>query len=196
MKKKRLLIGITIVCALLLVAVAVVGLGIKMVQDYHDENTFADLSIVTTKQGCYLDADIYTKDSELFNYPVNSDTIKESFIKGDTFTVDKYEFLVQDVEFEYAEIKIVSGSFFDGNKMLKEGDIITFLIDEKMNVTHRVKEISDKGFITKGDANNTEDAVIVTEKEYVGKVILSISMIGYIFLFIQFVHRIQNFFSA
>lgn len=125
MKKKRLLIGITIACALLLVAVAVVGVGIKMVQDYHDENTFADLSIVTTKQGCYLDADIYTKDSELFNYPVNSDTIKESFIKGDTFTVDKYEFLVQDVEFEYAEIKIVSGSFFDGNKMLKEGDIIT-----------------------------------------------------------------------
>ena len=92
MKKKRLLIGITIACALLLVAVAVVGVGIKMVQDYHDENTFADLSIVTTKQGCYLDADIYTKDSELFNYPVNSDTIKESFIKGDTFTVDKYEF--------------------------------------------------------------------------------------------------------
>lgn len=68
---------------------------------------------------------------------------------------------------------------------IKEGDIITFLIDEKMNVTHRVKEISDKGFITKGDANNTEDAVIVTEKEYVGKVILSISMIGYIFLFIH-----------
>lgn len=123
---KKIIIGIIIAVVVLLAGLAgFIALGVKMVNDYHDENTFADISVVTTKQGCYLDADINSKDSEYFDDPVSSDTIKGTFIKGDTFTVDKYEFLVQDVEFEYAEIKLVNGSFYDGSKMLNEGDIIT-----------------------------------------------------------------------
>ena len=124
--KKKIIIGIIIAVVVLLAGFAgFIALGVKMVYDYHDENTFADISVVTTKQGCLLDADVNAKDSDQFNNLIDSDSIKVSFIKGDTFTVDKYVFLVQDVEFEYAEIKLLNGSLYDGSKELKEGDIIT-----------------------------------------------------------------------
>lgn len=143
MKKKKLINGIIIVAVLLLLVFAVVALSVKKVQDYHDANTFADLSIVTTKQECYLDADTNAKDSECFSNPVSSDVIKETFIKGDTFTANQYEFLVQDVEFEYAEIKIVSGEFSDESKTLNEGDIITLHEGESVDL---VVPLSDDSF--------------------------------------------------
>lgn len=45
------------------------------------------------------------------------------------------------------------------NEDIKEGDIITYE-DGDMFVTHRVIEVNDTGYITKGDANQSEDQAI------------------------------------
>lgn len=54
MKKKSLITGIIIACVLLAAIL--------------HKNTSADLTIVTEKQGCYLDVD--TK-SDLYDYPIS-----------------------------------------------------------------------------------------------------------------------------
>ncbi len=71
-------------------------------------------------------------------------------------------------------------------KSLKRGDIITFYpsnnIFAKTTVTHRINEIitenGDIEFITKGDANETEDIAIVENSDILGKVILIIPKLG------------------
>lgn len=55
---------------------------------------------------------------------------------------------------------------------IKQGDIITFKRKENILVTHRVKEVyNDYGktfFITKGDANSTQDKNPVNKEQVVG----------------------------
>lgn len=55
-------------------------------------------------------------------------------------------------------------------------DIITYK-DGKSLVTHRIEEITEDGYITKGDANNTTDAIVSPDR-VVGKVIFVIPKIG------------------
>ena len=79
-------------------------------------------------------------------------------------------------------IKIGSVSFVNTRypyKKIQVGDVIAFKRDT-IFATHRVVEITDEGFITKGDANNIADGKIVSQNEYVGKNILSIQKLGYI----------------
>ena len=79
-------------------------------------------------------------------------------------------------------IKVGSVSFVNTRypyEKVQVGDIIAFK-REAIFATHRVVEITDEGFITKGDANNIADGKIVSQNEYVGKNILSIPKIGYI----------------
>lgn len=79
-------------------------------------------------------------------------------------------------------IKIGSVSFINTRypyEKIKVGDIIAFKRDS-IFATHRVVEITDEGFKTKGDANNTVDGKIVSQEEYVGKNIFSIPKIGYV----------------
>lgn len=56
---------------------------------------------------------------------------------------------------------------------LKSGDIISFYSEQSdikgMLVTHRISEVTDDGFITKGDANPVEDSVSVPAENVVGK---------------------------
>ena len=81
-----------------------------------------------------------------------------------------------------SNIKIGSISFINTRypfEKINVGDIIAFKRDT-IFATHRVVEITEEGFKTKGDANNVVDGKIVLEKEYVGKNILSIPKIGYI----------------
>ena len=139
--KKTLIIVISIIGAFLLGVLVIGVVGYIMVQEYHDENTFADLTISTTNQACCINADVSSKNSE-----DNDNPITETFIKGDTFTVDNYEFLIHDVEFEYSEIKIVSGSFSDGDNMLSEGDVITLREGESVELE---VPISDASYIIK-----------------------------------------------
>ena len=58
----------------------------------------------------------------------------------------------------------------------KVGDIITFK-DENMYTTHRLKLKDNNQYITKGDANNTEDNPI-SSSSIVGKVIFKITGLG------------------
>lgn len=85
--------------------------------------------------------------------------------------------------FGYTAFKVVTGSMYDAIdvgdivivKIKKEkdefnkNDIIVFK-EENSIITHRIVEIDGKNIITKGDANNTEDAPITREK-VLGKVI-------------------------
>ena len=67
---------------------------------------------------------------------------------------------------------------------IKEKDIIAFKV-EKVLVTHRVVAITEEGMVTKGDANEENDAVITTKENYVGKNIYSIPKVGYVVRAIQ-----------
>ncbi|MFA6423545.1 MAG: signal peptidase I [Patescibacteria group bacterium] len=66
------------------------------------------------------------------------------------------------------------------------GDIITYYDreDTKKTITHRIiQKTENKGItqiITKGDANNTADSIPVTPNLVVGKVVLTISFLGYL----------------
>ena len=57
------------------------------------------------------------------------------------------------------------------------GDVVVFQ-DGRSSVTHRIVSISEDEVVTRGDANNTEDAPIKRER-IKGKVALVIPLIGY-----------------
>ncbi len=68
---------------------------------------------------------------------------------------------------------------------LKIGDIICFTLTEPTSITHRIINITDQGFITKGDANEDPDQWIVKKENVIGKAILTIPFIGYIGYFVR-----------
>ncbi|MCR4430421.1 MAG: signal peptidase I [Tepidanaerobacteraceae bacterium] len=67
---------------------------------------------------------------------------------------------------------------------IKVGDVITFRVDDRTLVTHRVAEVIPQdgrmAFRTKGDANNTEDIDLVTQDRVVGSMAFKIPYAGYI----------------
>ena len=67
---------------------------------------------------------------------------------------------------------------------IAEGDIIAFKAGEMM-VTHRAVRIEREGIVTKGDANNIEDAGLVTEENFVGETIFHIPMVGYLMMWLK-----------
>ncbi|HAT74762.1 MAG TPA: signal peptidase I [Candidatus Moranbacteria bacterium] len=85
------------------------------------------------------------------------------------------------------EPKIHTGSVvaIKAEKEYKIGDVITFGENTKTKTptTHRIFEIKEtdgmKSYITKGDANNAPDQKPVSEKEILGKVLFSVSYVGY-----------------
>ena len=70
---------------------------------------------------------------------------------------------------------------------LKVGDIICFKLSESATttVTHRIINITDEGFITKGDANEDPDQWIVKKENVIGKAIFTIPYIGYLGYFVR-----------
>ena len=78
----------------------------------------------------------------------------------------------------YAMLEVVSGSMepnisigdmviIDTKvKDFKVKDIVTFKDVNNSYVTHRILEITDEGFLTKGDANNKDDGIIPTDKMF------------------------------
>jgi len=67
---------------------------------------------------------------------------------------------------------------------IKDGDIITFREGETF-VTHRVVEIINNSFRTKGDANEDPDAKIIRAEQVAGKVIFAIPFLGYLGYFVR-----------
>lgn len=75
---------------------------------------------------------------------------------------------------------------------LATGDVITYLIRDNTVVTHRIAGVvpdendpSILRFRTKGDANNTEDMMLVHENNIIGSPVFCIPYIGYVANFIQ-----------
>lgn len=69
-------------------------------------------------------------------------------------------------------------------KEIKEGDIITFHTG-KTFTTHRVIEIANGTFRTKGDANEDPDASAVRADSVTGKVIFAVPYLGYFGKFVR-----------
>lgn len=71
------------------------------------------------------------------------------------------------------------------------GDVIAFSSDEKTWVTHRVVKILKEGqFLTKGDANETEDFSPIEKEQYKGKTIGVIPYVGIVCLILNKKRRI------
>lgn len=74
---------------------------------------------------------------------------------------------------------------------LKIGDVVTFKVPEEqdMIVTHRIVRINNEAgqmsFITRGDANNSEDTSPRPAGNIIGQVVLGIPYLGYLAAFTQ-----------
>jgi signal peptidase len=60
------------------------------------------------------------------------------------------------------------------------GDIVSFHEPPRVLVTHRVVALRDGGFITRGDANKTDDPLVRQPADVVGTVDLSVPHLGYV----------------
>lgn len=67
----------------------------------------------------------------------------------------------------------------------EKGDVITVMIDNNPNntYTHRIVEEKEDSYVTKGDANSTNDADPAFKDSILGSVFIHIPLIGYIINF-------------
>lgn len=72
---------------------------------------------------------------------------------------------------------------------IREGDVITYQTNQGNFVTHRIVNIYKKNeglmFKTKGDANNVDDEILVSQNQLVGSMAFRIPYGGYIARFIR-----------
>ncbi len=66
----------------------------------------------------------------------------------------------------------------------RQGDVITYA-NQYSTVTHRIVQVTDGGYRTKGDANNTEDGETVLSEQVVGRVVLTVPKFGAVILFLK-----------
>lgn len=113
-----------------------------------------------------------------------------SKITGTEPSINGYKMYVVDSGSMTPTLKIGSLIFVKELKPLeiKIGDTITYRGADASVVTHRVTNIeSNNGlrFITKGDANETEDPMPVESNRLVGKVVFSIAYLGFTLEFLK-----------
>ncbi len=73
-------------------------------------------------------------------------------------------------------------------------DIITYKVENSYFITHRIVQITEEGYITKGDANNTEDETVVKQEQIQGKVIFHSKLLGRIYYYRYYLLAICIFF--
>lgn len=66
----------------------------------------------------------------------------------------------------------------------RKGDIITFQSGDSLT-THRIVEISNEGYVTQGDANNTADLEVVSINSVLGRVVWVIPYAGSVLAFLK-----------
>ena len=68
-----------------------------------------------------------------------------------------------------------------------EGEIVTFWEDNSRSktITHRIFQESHGSYLTKGDANDSPDSSLVSKDQIIGRVLLSIPLLGYFVNFTQ-----------
>lgn len=71
------------------------------------------------------------------------------------------------------------------NNMPDIGDIAVYQVSDSVRVTHRVIDVSENGYILKGDANNAPDFSPVPKNRIIGVYALHIPMLGYILSMFQ-----------
>lgn len=64
-------------------------------------------------------------------------------------------------------------------------DVIAFKSASNQLVTHRVIQITDEGFETKGDNNDVSDGISTTKENFVGLNVITIPYLGYVSKFLQ-----------
>lgn len=69
-------------------------------------------------------------------------------------------------------------------KVSEPGDIIVYKLNDNM-ICHRIAQKTSEGYITKGDANDTNDIQIVTANQIIGKVVCMIPFAGYIVMLLK-----------
>ena len=92
----------------------------------------------------------------------------------------------------YAILEVVSGSMEETIKIgdliiidlnyedYKVDDIATFRDENGTFVTHRIIEVNENGYVTKGDNNDSNDQGIRVKEEMVGKYVFRLPMMGLI----------------
>ena len=108
---------------------------------------------------------------------IRKDLITKVFGKG--FLVVVSESMKPTIEAQ--EFLIISEK-----KNYKSGDIVSYIDNDEIIVTHRIKDINGKTFIARGDANNIDDKEIGVDK-ILGKVVFHSKLLG---LFIIYCLRI------
>lgn len=86
------------------------------------------------------------------------------------------------------EPEIQTGSIILNKKTnsetLKEGDVVTFLTEENILVTHRIIEVVGNEYITKGDNNSGKDVQPILPQNITGKYTgITIPYVGYVLNF-------------
>ena len=76
------------------------------------------------------------------------------------------------------------------------GDIVTYMTDGGESITHRIVRTTAEGYITKGDANDSEDADTVKTEAVAGKVVLTVPHIGHAVLFLKTPAGLLSLFAA
>lgn len=109
-----------------------------------------------------------------------------------------YILLVAPKVFGYTPVVVLTGSMEPTYKVgtivyyhsineneIKTGDVVTFKNGDQI-VTHRINDIKNNLYETKGDANEIPDAKLVEYKNIVGKVApISIPILGYAINFLN-----------
>lgn len=73
----------------------------------------------------------------------------------------------------------------DPYEKIIEEDIVTFQTTDQVVVTHRVTQLDEETFHTKGDANNAVDLETVSSDRYIGRVKWGIPYLGSFLIFLQ-----------
>lgn len=81
------------------------------------------------------------------------------------------------------EPKIQTGAVVwvnENDTNVEVGDIVAYQLDNGTAVTHRIVEENNGMYVTKGDANETEDLALVSQDQIIGTYAFSIPVIGYV----------------
>lgn len=125
-------------------------------------NSLATVFVAVVLLFAFLNFSSAPEKRGLFGYKgfiVLSDSMAPEFVAGD-YIIDK------TVPFE----------------TLKVGDVVSYLDDQNVLVTHRVHEVSAEGLLLKGDRNDFIDTTVVNEGNYVGKQQYKVHKLGLIML--------------
>jgi len=78
------------------------------------------------------------------------------------------------------EISVGEAVIIKTENTYEVGDIVTYNVEDKYLVTHRIVNKDKENYITKGDKNNTNDKEKITNDNIEGKVIYHSKFISYL----------------